>query len=177
MRVGDIPYRNGKITINQLLALNDFQRQVFQHGVPYHLLKNFYNEFQLSAVIAKVGHDVAVSLDSIKKISDYFTECTELISNALAGLIPAVTMSKLMMERGSTAFNYVSGVTILVHDLIIEMSKAMHESKDEDADTSFESAFSDASSEDNSEYGSEEGVGFFGSCLWNNIIGVIDGCE
>ena len=177
-----ITFRSGRVTLDQIRVLSVLQVQVFQHGVPYHLLKNFYNEFQLSAVIAKVGYDVAVSLDSIEKISDYFTKYPELISDALVGLIPVVTMSELMKARGSNVFNYVSAVTVMVHDIIIEMAKAIHENKDDvtgklnpnyDADTSFESAFSDSSSEDVF----QEGIGFFGSCFWKSIIGVIDACE
>lgn len=172
----DITFRNGRATFDQLRVLSVLQAQVFKYGVPYHLLKNFYNEFQLSAVIAKVGHDIAVSLDSIEKISDYFTKYPELINNALVGLVPVVTMNELMKAQGSNVFNYVSAVTIMVHDLIIEMAKAIHENKEDvtgklisncDADTSFESAFSDFSSEDVF----QEGIGFFGSFFWNECNG------
>ena len=169
----NVSQENLKMVASALFEIIKLRTQALDHGVPYNLLGEFYNDYQLAAVIAKVGHEVAHTLNSLEKISDYFAEHTDKIPHALAGLIPVVTMSELMAKRGSKVFNYVPVIVVQVKDLIVEMAKAMQKGEvtHSDADTVLGGAFDDASSDADTRFESafssdgEENIGLYGSFL------------
>ena len=104
----------GEITIDQVAAWSHIQQRACDEGAPpLHLIPEFINMYQVTAVIAQVPPEVAIGLNTLEGIQEFFRASPELLTQATTALVINIVGNgfvSLRFQRSATEQNILEQV-------------------------------------------------------------------
>jgi hypothetical protein len=89
----------GEITIDQVAAWSPIQRRAYDEGAPLHLITGFVNMYQVTAVIAHVQPEIAIGINTLEGIQEFFRASPELLTQATTALVINIVGNEFVSLR------------------------------------------------------------------------------